>query len=160
MLLASLLASQAEAFSALIPFAAQTKASASALAFTFVHIFFCTDIVAAHGYFCHLIFQYASFNNSHALHFFLATWHVIGIWLMAMGISTMTFNLNGFNFNQAIIDSEGCVINTSAEIINCADLGMEVIHECNAHNFCLDLASSEVLPVAMTVLLLKPNLSS
>merc|ERR1712048_1241063 len=30
------------------------------------------NIVAAHGYFGRLIFQYASFNNSRALHFFLA----------------------------------------------------------------------------------------
>jgi photosystem II P680 reaction center D1 protein len=34
------------------------------------------NIVAAHGYFGRLIFQYASFNNSRALHFFLALWPV------------------------------------------------------------------------------------
>ncbi|KAL7556048.1 hypothetical protein ACA910_015763 [Epithemia clementina (nom. ined.)] len=107
------------------------------------------NIVAAHGYFGRLIFQYASFNNSRALHFFLAAWPVIGIWLTAMGVSTMAFNLNGFNFNQAVIDSQGRVINTWADIINRADLGMEVMHERNAHNFPLDLASGEVLPVAM-----------
>jgi photosystem II P680 reaction center D1 protein len=39
--------------------------------------------VAAHG---RLIFQYASFN-SRALHFFLALWPVVGIWLTAMGVS-------------------------------------------------------------------------
>jgi len=50
--------------------------------------------VAAHGYFGRLIFQYASFNNSRALHFFLAAWPVVGIRLTAMGISTMAFNLN------------------------------------------------------------------
>ena len=107
------------------------------------------NIVAAHGYFGRLIFQYASFNNSRALHFFLALWPVLGIWMTAMGVSTMAFNLNGFNFNQAVIDSEGRVINTWADIINRADLGMEVMHERNAHNFPLDLASGEVLPVAM-----------
>lgn len=107
------------------------------------------NIVAAHGYFGRLIFQYASFNNSRALHFFLALWPVLGIWLTAMGVSTMAFNLNGFNFNQSVIDSEGRVINTWADIINRADLGMEVMHERNAHNFPLDLASGEVLPVAL-----------
>ncbi|KAG7348085.1 photosystem II qb protein psbA [Nitzschia inconspicua] len=107
------------------------------------------NIVAAHGYFGRLIFQYASFKNSRALHFFLALWPVLGIWLTAMGISTMAFNLNGFNFNQAVIDSEGRVINTWADIINRADLGMEVMHERNAHNFPLDLASGEIIPVAM-----------
>ena len=30
------------------------------------------NIVAAHGYFGRLIFQFASFNNSRSLHFFLA----------------------------------------------------------------------------------------
>jgi photosystem II P680 reaction center D1 protein len=32
------------------------------------------NIVAAHGYFGRLIFQYASFNNSRSLHFFLGAW--------------------------------------------------------------------------------------
>jgi photosystem II P680 reaction center D1 protein len=40
-----------------------------------------------------LIFQYASFNNSRSLHFFLAAWPVVGIWFTALGISTMAFNL-------------------------------------------------------------------
>jgi len=62
----------------------------------------------------------------------------------------MAFNLNGFNFNQSVVDSQGRVINTWADIINRADLGMEVMHERNAHNFPLDLASNEVLPVAVT----------
>ena len=51
--------------------------------------------MAAHGYFGRLIFQYASFNNSRSLHFFLAAWPVVGIWFTSMGISTMAFNLNG-----------------------------------------------------------------
>ncbi|KAM3382526.1 hypothetical protein P3S68_008100 [Capsicum galapagoense] len=37
------------------------------------------NIVAAHGYFGRLIFQYASFNNSHSLHLFLAACLVVGI---------------------------------------------------------------------------------
>jgi len=49
--------------------------------------------------------QYASFDNR-ALHFFLAAWPVIGIWFTSLGISTMAFNLNGFNFNQSVIDSQ------------------------------------------------------
>merc|ERR1712238_265611 len=94
--------------------------------------------------------MHASFNNSRALHFFLAAWPVIAIWITAMGVSTMAFNLNGFNFNQSVVDSQGRVINTWADILNRADLGMEVMHERNAHNFPLDLASDEVLPVALT----------
>ncbi|KAJ8545092.1 hypothetical protein K7X08_017675 [Anisodus acutangulus] len=101
------------------------------------------NIVAAHGYFGRFIFQYASFNNSHSLHFFLAAWHVVGIWFTTLGISTMAFNLNGFNFNQSVVDSQGRVINTWADIINRANLSMEVMHERNSHNFPLDLAAIE-----------------
>ena len=108
------------------------------------------NIVAAHGYFGRLIFQYASFNNSRSLHFFLAAWPVVGIWFTALGVSTMAFNLNGFNFNQSIIDGSGRVINTWADILNRAGLGMEVMHERNAHNFPLDLAAAESTPVALT----------
>jgi photosystem II P680 reaction center D1 protein len=54
----------------------------------------------------------------------------------------MAFNLNGFNFNQ-FVDSQGRVLNSWADIINRANLGMEVMHERNAHNFPLDLASVE-----------------
>ena len=43
------------------------------------------NIVAAHGYFGRLIFQYASFNNSRSLHFFLAAWPVVGIWFTVSG---------------------------------------------------------------------------
>ncbi|CAN6465169.1 unnamed protein product [Victoria cruziana] len=89
------------------------------------------NIVATHGYFGRLIFQYASFNNSHSLHFFLAAWPIVGIWFTALGISTMAFNLNGFNFNQSVVDNQSRVINTWADIINRANLGMEVMHERN-----------------------------
>jgi photosystem II P680 reaction center D1 protein len=98
------------------------------------------SISAAHGYFGRLIFQYASFNNSRSLHFFLGGWPVIGIWFTALGVSTMAFNLNGLNFNQSIIDSSGHLINSWADIMNRADLGMEVMHERNAHHYPLDLA--------------------
>jgi hypothetical protein len=52
---------------------------------------------------------------------------IVGIWFNALGISTMAFNLNGFNFNQFIVDSQGCVINTWVEIIFHVNLGMEVV---------------------------------
>ena len=66
-----------------------------------------------------------------------------------MGICTMAFNLNGFNFNQSILDSSGRVVTTWADVLNRANLGMEVMHERNAHNFPLDLASAEVTEVAL-----------
>ena len=104
---------------------------------------------AAHGYFGRLLYQYSSFNNSRSLHFFLAAWPVVGIWFTALGVSTMAFNLNGFNFNQSILDGQGRVLNTWADVLNRANLGMEVMHERNAHNFPLDLAAAESTPVAL-----------
>jgi photosystem II P680 reaction center D1 protein len=98
------------------------------------------SISAAHGYFGRVIFQYASFNNSRSLHYFLAAWPVIGIWFTSLGVSTMAFNLNGFNFNQSIVDSSGHLVNSWADVINRADLGMEVMHERNSHHYPLDLA--------------------
>ena len=75
---------------------------------------------------------------------------MVGIWFTALGVSTMAFNLNGFNFNQSIQAADGRVINPWADILNRAGLGMEVMHERNAHNFPLDLASVESAPVALT----------
>ena len=108
------------------------------------------NIVAAHGYFGRLIFQYASFNNSRSFHLFLATWPVVGIWLTSMGICTMAFNLNGFNFNQAVVDANGKIVPTWADVLNRANLGFEVMHERNAHNFPLDLAAVDQRSVALT----------
>jgi photosystem II P680 reaction center D1 protein len=68
----------------------------------------------------------------------LAAWPVVGIWFTVLGISTMAFNLNGFNFNQSVVDSQGRVI------INRTNLDMKVIHERNARNFPLDLAALEI----------------
>ena len=75
--------------------------------------------------FSHLIFQYASFNNSRSLHFFLAALPDVGIWFTALGVSTMAFNLNGFNFNQSILDGQGRVLNTWADVLNRAGLRIE-----------------------------------
>ena len=58
------------------------------------------NIVAAHGYFGRLIFQYASFNNSRSLHFFLAAWLQLSVsgslhlvlapWHLTSTVSTST----------------------------------------------------------------------
>jgi hypothetical protein len=45
--------------------------------------------------------------------------------------------------------AEGRVINTWADVINHANLGIEAMHERNVHNFPLDLASGESIPVAL-----------
>ena len=62
-----------------------------------------------------------------------------------MCIRDRAFNLNGFNFNQSVVDSNGRVVPTWADVLNRANLGMEVMHERNAHNFPLDLAATEVI---------------
>ncbi|MEC7170835.1 MAG: photosystem II q(b) protein, partial [Candidatus Thermoplasmatota archaeon] len=49
----------------------------------------------------------------------------------------------------SIIDGQGRVLNTWADVLNRAGLGMEVMHERNAHNFPLDLAAAESTPVAL-----------
>ena len=107
------------------------------------------NIVAAHGYFGRLIFQYASFNNSRSLHFFLAAWPVVGIWFAALAVVSFSFNLNGLNFNHSVLDNQGRVIETWADILNKAGLGIEAMHERNVHNFPLDLAAASVEPVAL-----------
>ncbi|KAJ0920654.1 Photosystem II protein D1 [Helianthus annuus] len=90
-----------------------------------------------------IVFQVEHNILMHPFHMLDLPWLVVGIWFTALGISTMAFNLNGFNFNQSVVDSQGRVINTWADIINRANLGMEVMHERNAHNFPLDLAAIE-----------------
>ena len=63
----------------------------------------------------------------------------------------MAFNLNGFNFHQSVVDANGKIVPTWGDVLNRANLGMEVMHERNAHNFPLDLASAETTPVALSV---------
>jgi photosystem II P680 reaction center D1 protein len=96
-----------------------------------------------------VFWQNVSFNNSRSLHFVLAAWPVVGIWFASLGISTMSFNLNGFNLNESILDHQGKPVPTWADVLNRANLGIEVIHERNAHNFPLDLAAGEAKPVAL-----------
>jgi photosystem II P680 reaction center D1 protein len=108
------------------------------------------NLVAAHGYLGRLLFQYASFNNSRSLHFVMAALPVIGIWSASMGIAMSSANLNGFNFQQSILDHNGRPINTWADLLGRANLGIEVSHERNSHQFPLDLASASTTPVALT----------
>ena len=75
---------------------------------------------------------------------------MVGIWFAALGVSTMAFNLNGLNFNQSILDNQGHVVSTWADILNRAGLGLEVMQERNAHKFPLDLATAATTPVALT----------
>lgn len=111
------------------------------------------NLLAGHqAYLGRLLFRGAAFRNSRSVHFFIAAWPVIGIWFASLAVGTMAFNLNGFNFNQSILDSQGRVIKTDADILNRANIGLEVMHEVNTHHFPFDLASGEATPVATTTL--------
>ena len=90
-------------------------------------------------------------RNSRSVHFLLAALPTIGIWFAALGIGTMAFNLNGFNFNHSILDSRGKVIPTNADLINRATLGIQVMHAPNTHHFPALLATGEFVPVIDTV---------
>lgn len=108
------------------------------------------NLLAGHyGFLGRLLIPGLNLQNSRSLHFFLAALPTLGIWCAAVGVSVMAFNLNGFNFNHSILDSRGQVIHTWADILNRADLGIEVMHSPNAHNFPLVLAASEAVQICV-----------
>ena len=99
------------------------------------------NLVAAHAYLGRVIMPYATSDNSRSIHVWLAAWPVVGIWCSALAVCSFAFNLNGFNFNHSVLDHQGRVIPTWADVLTRANLGIEAIHERNAHQFPLDLAS-------------------
>jgi photosystem II P680 reaction center D1 protein len=52
--------------------------------------------------------------------------------VLALKMVNLRKQSNGFNFNQSLLDSQGRVVNTWADVLNRAGLGMEVMHERNA----------------------------
>ena len=50
----------------------------------------------------------------------------------------------------SVVDANGKIVPTWGDVLNRANLGMEVMHERNAHNFPLDLASADTTEVALT----------
>lgn len=108
------------------------------------------NLMAGHvGYLGRLLVPSLAFRNSRSVHFLLVALPTIGIWCAALGVGVMAFNLNGFNFNHSVLDSQGSVIRTNADILNRATLGIQVMHAPNAHNFPEVLASGDVTPVSM-----------
>lgn len=94
------------------------------------------NLLAGHvGYLGRLLIPSLAFRNSRSVHFLLAALPTVGIWFAALGISTMAFNLNGFNFNHSILDSSGRVIQTNADLLNRANLGIQGMHAPNTHHF-------------------------
>lgn len=107
------------------------------------------NYMAGHyGFLGRLLIPWFASGNHRAFHFLLVAVPTIGIWCAAVGVSTMAFNLNGFNFNQSILDSQGRVIPSHADILNRADLGIQAMHSPNAHHFPLILAGGEPITVS------------
>jgi photosystem II P680 reaction center D1 protein len=107
------------------------------------------NLMAGHvGYLGRLLIPSLAFRNSRTVHFLLVALPTVGIWSAALGVGVMAFNLNGFNFNQSILDSQGKVIPTNADILNRATLGIQVMHAPNTHHFPEILASGDAIPVS------------
>ena len=52
--------------------------------------------------------------------------------VLSLKMVNLRIQSNGFNFNQSIMDNQGHVINTWADVLTRAGLGIEVMHERNA----------------------------
>jgi photosystem II P680 reaction center D1 protein len=109
------------------------------------------NLLAGHaGFLGRLLVPGFALRNSRTVHFVLGAFPVIGIWFAALAVASMGFNLNGFNFNHSVLDAQGRIIATDADIINRANLGFQAMNSPNAHNFPYDLASGNPEPIAWT----------
>lgn len=94
------------------------------------------NLLAGHtGYIGRLLIPSLALRNSRSIHFLLALVPTVGIWFAALGISTMAFNLNGFNFNHSILDASGRTIRSDADLLNRANLGIQEMYAPNTHHF-------------------------
>lgn len=113
------------------------------------------NFLASHcGFLGRLLIPRLASRNHRAFHFMMAALPTIGIWCASLGVATMAFNLNGFNFNHSILDSQGRVIPTQADILNRATLGLQVMHSPNAHHFPLVLASRDAETVSQAAIVI------
>lgn len=93
------------------------------------------------GFLGRLLIPWLASRNHRSVHFLMAALPTIGIWFAAMGVSTMAFGLNGLNFHHSLLDSQGQVIRTEADLLNRANLGIQAMHSPNAHHFPLVLSA-------------------
>lgn len=108
------------------------------------------NFLAGHyGYLGRLLIPSLGFRNHRTVHKLLVIFPTIGIWISTLAIGTTAFNLNGFNFNRSVIDAQGHIIPTEADLLNRANLGFQKMHEPNAHNFPQLLASGSAVEVGM-----------
>ena len=94
------------------------------------------NLLAGHaGYLGRLLVPSLAFRNSRSVHFLMAALPTVGIWFATLGVSSIAFNLNGFNFNHSILDSNGHAIRTDADLLSGANLGIQKMYAPNTHNF-------------------------
>jgi photosystem II P680 reaction center D1 protein len=84
-----------------------------------------------YGFLGRLLIPSLGSQNHRTFHFLLAALPTVGLWFATLGICGMAFNLNGFNFNHSIVDSQGAVIRTEADLLNRANLGLQAMHAPN-----------------------------
>lgn len=101
-----------------------------------------------YGFLGRLLIPWFAVRNHRSFTFVMAALPTIGIWFAAMGVSTMAFGLNGLNFHHSILDSQGQVIPTDADLLNRANLGIQSMHSPNVHNFPLVLSAGEAVPLS------------
>ena len=104
-----------------------------------------------YGYLGRLLIPSLGMRNNRSIHFMLAAVPTVGIWCATLGVSVMAFNLNGFNFNHSILDSQGHVIHTDADILNRANLGIQAMQAPNTHHFPLLMSGNEMMPVSLEI---------
>jgi hypothetical protein len=56
----------------------------------------------------------------------------------------MAVNLNGFNFNQSVVDSQGRVINTWADIINALQGAIGTLNSCLSNELHLRTINANI----------------
>ena len=128
-----------------------TEEESRAAAYRFGHPGETYNLMTGHyGYLGRTLVRGTGLTNKRAIHGILGIFPVLGIWLAAAGVSIMAFNLNGFNFNSSVLDSSGRTIGTDADILNRANLGIQVMHSPNAHHFPHVLASGDAVSVTPT----------
>ncbi|MBO3460086.1 Photosystem Q(B) protein 1 [Aetokthonos hydrillicola Thurmond2011] len=107
------------------------------------------NFLAGHyGFLGRLLIPTFASQNHRTFHLLLVALPTIGIWFAALGVGVMAFNLNGFNFHHSILDSQGAVISTMADLLNRASLGIQAMHAPNTHNFPLVLSSGGSISIS------------
>jgi photosystem II P680 reaction center D1 protein len=111
------------------------------------------NFLAGHyGFLGRLLIPWLGSQNHRAFHWLLVALPTIGIWCATLAVGSVAFNLNGLNFHQSLLDSQGAVIRTEADLLNRATLGIQVMHAPNAHHFPMVIAADHPVPIAMQVI--------